>query len=93
MAIGPLDYSYTGILANPEWMPTWLVVELPGSNELFGTGNSVRVEGTIDDQPIASALMPSGQGYHFVSVSKALRKKLGKDPGDKVTVRIVRQLT
>lgn len=32
--------------------------------------------------------MLSGQGQHFILVSAALRKKLGKGVGDEVEVRI-----
>ncbi|MBX3095145.1 MAG: DUF1905 domain-containing protein [Cryobacterium sp.] len=83
--------AFTATIVNPEWMPTWSVVEVPGSNDFFGTGNSVRADATLDGVEVTSALMPSGQGHHFISVSKALAKKLGKGVGDSVEVRIARR--
>ena len=88
-----LGHTFTGRIVNPEWMPGWAVIEVPGSNALLGTGKAVKVEGTVDGVAITSALMPTGQGQHFVSVSAALRKKLGKDVGDEVVVRLARRLT
>ena len=83
-----VDHSFTGRIVNPEWMPDWAVIEVPGSNELLGTGTSVKVPATVDGIPITSALMPTGQGHHFISVSAALRKKLGKGVGDEVVVHL-----
>ena len=84
------ELAFSSIIVNPEWMPTWAVIEVPGSKEFLGTGNSIRVKGTVDGAPIPAALMPSGQGYHFISLSKAFRKQLGKDVGDAVEVSITR---
>lgn len=82
--------DFTGSIVNPEWMPTWSVVEVPGSKEFFGHGKSVKANTTVDGIVVTSALMPTGQGDHFISVSAALRKKLGKGVGDEVTVHIER---
>ncbi|MFE7507022.1 DUF1905 domain-containing protein [Promicromonospora sp. NPDC057488] len=69
---------------------SWTVFDVPGSREAFGTGNPVKVTGTIDDQPVAITLMPSGQGGHFGPVKAATRKALGKGDGDVVRVRLGR---
>ena len=61
---------------------------MPGSKAFLGTGTSIRVSGTVDGVPIPAALMPTGQGDHFISVSKAMRAQLGKDVGEAVDVRI-----
>ena len=84
------ELVFTGTIVNPEWMPTWSVVEVLGSHDFFGHGKSVKANTTLDGIAVTSALMPSGQGHHFISVSAALRKKLGKDVGDQVRVVIAR---
>lgn len=81
---------FTGEIINPEWMPSWSVIEVPGSKEFFGSGKSVKADTTVDGVVVTSALMPTGQGDHFISVSAALRKKLKKDVGDNVDVAIRR---
>ena len=84
----PKELAFTGTIVNPEWMPTWAVIEVLGSHDFFGHGKSVKANATVDGVAVTSALMPTGQGHHFISVSAALRKKLGKDVGDSVEVRI-----
>ena len=82
------ELTFTGTIVNPEWMPTWAVVEVLDSHRFFGHGKSVKAHTTLDGIAVTSALMPSGQGHHFISVSAALRKKLGKGVGDDVQVVI-----
>ena len=82
--------AFTAAIVHPDWMPTWSVVQVPGSEEFFGVGKSVKADTTLDGVAVTAALMPSGRGYHFISVSAALRKKLGKDVGDDVAVVIKR---
>lgn len=71
----------------------WSCVGVPGSAELFGTGKAVKVVATVDDESVTIGLLPTGSGGHMVSISAKLRKKLGKDLGDPVTVRLTERLT
>lgn len=82
--------DFTTTIVNPDWMPSWAVIEVPGSNDFFGTGRSVKADVSVDGVAVSSALMPTGQGHHFISVSAALRKKLGKGVGDEVAVHLER---
>lgn len=75
-------------LVHPPEVGSWTVFDVPGSVEAFGTGNPVRVVGTLDEVPVAITLMPSGRGHHFGPVKAATRKLLRKDAGDRVSVRI-----
>ncbi len=86
----PDELTFPSTIVNPEWMPSWSVIEVPGSEDFFGTGKSVKADTTVDGVTVTSSLMPTGRGHHFISVSAALRKKLGKDVGDEVEVRITR---
>lgn len=86
----PETLSFTTNIVNPDWMPDWSVIEVPDTHEFFGTGKSVKANTTVDGIQVTSALMPTGQGHHFISVSAVLRKKLGKDVGDSVHVVILR---
>ncbi|MFB2586591.1 DUF1905 domain-containing protein [Herbiconiux liukaitaii] len=89
----PLDHSFSAPIGVDVKGDVWSCVEMPGSAEFFGTGRSVKVVGTIDSEPIASAFMPTGTGGHMLSVSAKLRKKLGKEVGDTVTVRLTKRLS
>lgn len=82
----PLEFDTE--LIHPAEAGSWTVFDVPGSIEHFGTGNPVRVTGTIDDTPVALTLMPTGRGIHFGPVKAATRKLIGKAAGDRVHVRI-----
>jgi hypothetical protein len=54
----------------------------------------VRVDAKVDEVVVEDmGLMPTGSGELMLSVSAALRKKLGKDVGDEVHVVLLRRLT
>ncbi|WP_154795400.1 DUF1905 domain-containing protein [Occultella kanbiaonis] len=90
----PLDHTFTAPIGVDVKGDTWSCVEVPGSAELLGTGKAVRVDATVDDIPLANAgLMVTGTGGHMLSVSARLRKQLGKDIGDTVTIHLRRRLT
>ncbi|MFT2817154.1 DUF1905 domain-containing protein [Leifsonia sp. A12D58] len=92
-APGPIDIRFTGVIGVDVKGDVWPCVEVPNSVELFGTGRAVKVVGLVDDEPIAVALMPTGTGGHMLSISAKLRKRLGKEIGDDVTVQLSERLT
>ena len=82
-----LDHTFTAPIEKDGAFATYLTV--PGSADLLGTRRPVKVGGTIDGQPFAATLMPSGDGPHWLPLKAALCKLIGKDQaGDEVTVRL-----
>ena len=48
----------------------------------------------VDEVTLANVgLMVTGRGGHMLSLNAKVRKQLGKDIGDEVTVRLTRRLT
>ena len=85
--VGPLDHTFTAPIGVDVKGETWSCVEMPGSAEFFGTKKAVRVDATIDGIKLPDiGLMVTGRGGHMLSVSAKLRKQLGKELGDEVTV-------
>jgi hypothetical protein len=71
---------------------TWSCVEIPDSAAFFGSGKSARVNVTIDDVTIENVgTLPTGAGGHMVSLNAKLRKALGKDLGDPVSVTVTKR--
>ncbi|WP_431778766.1 DUF1905 domain-containing protein [Microbacterium aurantiacum] len=89
----PLDHTFTAPIGVDVKGEVWACVEMPGSAEFFGTGRSVRVDLTVDEVPLTDVgMMVTGTGGHMVSLNAAVRRKLGKDIGDTVTVHLTRRV-
>lgn len=89
-----LDHTFTAPIGVDVKGDMWSCVEMPGSAAFFDTKRAVRVDATVDDIPLTNVgLMVTGKGGHMLSISAKLRKQLGKDIGDAVTVHLQRRLS
>ncbi|GAA1141574.1 DUF1905 domain-containing protein [Nesterenkonia lutea] len=89
-----LDHTFTAPIGVDVKGEMWSCVEIPGSAELFETRKSVRVDATVDDIAMQDVgLLVTGRGGHMLSLSAAVRKRLGgKELGDEVVVCLQRRL-
>jgi len=89
----PLNHSFTAPIGIDIKGEIWACIEVPGSAELFGTKKGVRVDAEIDGISLPNvALMVTGTGGHMLSTNAKLRKQLGKDINDLVTIRLVQRV-
>jgi|TARA_R110000822_G_scaffold25086_3_gene76082 hypothetical protein len=64
----------------------------PESASFFGTKGLVKVKGTMDNCPFQTTFMALGDGNHKLPVKAEIRKAMGKEVGDEITIHLTERL-
>ena len=70
----------------------WTYVVWPESVKFFGTRGLVKVRAKIDAHAFRASFMAMGNGQHMLPVKAEVRRAIGKETGDRVTVVLEERL-
>jgi hypothetical protein len=80
--------EFTATLQQSPGRGGWTYVVWPDSLTSFGTRGRSTIRVSIDGHAFHSSLRAQGDGWHKAAVKTGVRRAIGKQAGDDVTIRL-----
>ena len=87
-----MDQQFTATLQKSPNQGGWTYLVWPDSVAVLRHPGARQGPGTIDGHPFRSSFMAMGDGTHKLPVKADVRKAIGKQAGDTVTVHLEERL-
>jgi len=88
-----LNKTFKATLEKSESKGGWTYVVWPDSTAFFKTKGLVKIIATADGEPFKSSFMALGDGRHKLPIKADIRKKIGKEAGDTVSIHLRERLS
>ena len=80
-------YKFSAIIQRSSGWGAFVIFPYDVQKE-FGIKGRVPVQARLDKLPYTGSLMTCGTPYHLLAIPKDIREKLGKEPGDPITIEL-----